>query len=397
MQISLFLYQIFAMDLSLFLDPLDDQFKRLVEQDANFGQSVFQYFHKLPDLDGMHLALIGLVEVRGSETQSSGFGEAADQVRRELYKLQKGNGAYKIADLGNLRNGPTLEDTLQRIEEVGKFLLMQGVLPIFFGGTHDLTLGQMRGHGESSQRVNLLVVDSTFDLQDAVPDQSHLRQLIGQFSDNLFQVTHLGHQSYLVNEELFAFMESLKFESIRIGMVKERLREMEPLIRDADLMSFDLSSLNQQFAPGAPASNPYGLSGEEACQVCWYAGLNDKLTSVGFYGIDGDLDDAKGTTAFVNATMIWYFIEGYYHRTNDRDFQSPNFLIYEVSMQGEPASIRFFKSKRSEKWWMEVPNAENENSIFLRNKMVPCSYEDYENALTGEVPSRWLSAFARLN
>lgn len=385
------------MDLSLFFDPIANDIHRLTIDEPNFGQSIYTYFEQVPDLEGIHIALIGLVETRGGERKASGLGEAADEVRKKLYTLQKGAGGYRIADLGNLRNGPTLADTYSRISEVSAMLLEKEIVPILIGSTHDMLIGQYRAYEEQERMINLMVVDSSIDIGEARDAAgNHLDTIIKYDPNFLFQLLHLGHQSFLVGEDKFALMESLYFEAIRIGMVKEKLEEMEPMIRDADILSFDLSAINQQFAPGGTQSGPYGLSGEEACQLCWYAGLNVKLSAVGFHEFDVDGDDERGTTAFVLATMIWYFIEGYYHRVDDRLFQLDNYFIYEVSMEGDPGSIRFFKSKRSEKWWMEVPDSAHEKSIFLKNKMIPCSYSDYESALNGEIPSRWLAAYARL-
>lgn len=385
------------MDLSLFLDPISNDIHRLTIEEPNFGQSIYTYFEQIPDLEGIHIALIGIVETRGCERNASGLGEAADAVRKKLYQLQRGTPGYRIVDLGNVRNGPELKDTYLRVREVCTMLLSQGIVPVLIGGTHDMLIGQYQSYETLERMINLMVVDNAINIGDANDASgTHLDTIIKYDPNYLFQLLHLGHQSFLVGEEKFALMESLYFEAVRIGMVKEKLEEMEPLIRDADLLSFDVSSINQQFAPGASNSGPYGLSGEDACQLCWYAGLNDKLTSIGFHEYDVDRDDERGTTAFVMATMIWYFIEGYYNRVEDKLFQLENYLIYEVSMVGEPDSIRFFKSKRSEKWWMEVPDAAQEKSVFLKNKMIPCSYSDYESALSGEIPSRWLAAYARL-
>lgn len=385
------------MDLSLFFDPVSDEIHELATDEPNFGQSIYIYHEQIPDLEGKHLALIGLLETRGSLSQSSGYEEAADEVRKQLYNLQRGMGGYRIVDLGNLRNGPTLEDTYLRLKEVCAYLLDIEMVPILIGGTHDLVIGQYRAYESQEKMINLMVVDSTIDIGASLDASgSHLGEIIKHDPNYLFQLLHLGHQSFLVGEEKFALMESLHFEAIRIGMIKNNLEEMEPVIRDADMLSFDLSAINQRFTPGGTRSGPYGLSGEEACQLCWYAGLNDKLTSIGFHEYEVDRDDDRYTSAFVLATMIWYFIEGYYSRVEDKLFQLENYLIYEVDRNEEPGSIRFFKSKRSEKWWMEVPDAQAENSVFIKNKMIPCSYGDYEQALNGDIPSRWLAAYARL-
>jgi formiminoglutamase len=92
--------------------------------------------------------------------------------------------------------------------------------------------------------------------------------------------------------------------------------------------------------------------------------------------------------------MIWYFIEGFYHRKNERDFKSNDFIKYSVSMPVEPEVITFFKSKFTEKWWMEV-TPQNTNR-YSRNSIVPCSYSDYQTAQKGEIPERYITTLAKI-
>ncbi len=386
------------MDLSLYFDPVGEELVELTLNKPNLGQSVHLYEARVPDLTGIQIAIMGVQENRGTSTQSMGYNHAADEVRKKLYPMHKGTATYRAVDLGNLRNGPTREDTVQRVQQIVQYLLSKGILTIIVGGSHDLTVGQYLAYEEFERMLNLLVVDPRIDIGESeAANGSFITDIVKHNPGFLFQLIHLGHQSYLVEEDKQELLQSMYFEAIRLGLVREKLQEMEPVVRAADMMSFDISALSQMFAPGATLNFPFGLSGEEACQLCWYAGMNERLTSVGFYEYDADKDDANGTTAFVVATMIWYLIEGYYHRVDEKDFMSDKFLIYEVDMEGEPSSIRFFKSKRTEKWWMEVPNPEGAKSVFIRNKMVPCSYEDYELALTGEIPPRWLSAYTRIS
>ena len=97
------------------------------------------------------------------------------------------------------------------------------------------------------------------------------------------------------------------------------------------------------------------------------------------------------------ATMIWYFIEGFYHRKNEGGFSSNDYVKYVVDMPGDhPASIRFYKSKLSEKWWLEVPTGKDK-TVYGRNCLVPCSYADYQEANKGEVPERFVNTLARLS
>ena len=64
-------------------------------------------------------------------------------------------------------------------------------------------------------------------------------------------------------------------------------------------------------------------------------------------------------------------------------------------MPVDPETIVFYKSKFTEKWWMEVGH-HRPGARYARNTMVPCSYSDYQTATKGEVPERYISAMAKL-
>ena len=93
--------------------------------------------------------------------------------------------------------------------------------------------------------------------------------------------------------------------------------------------------------------------------------------------------------------MIWYFVEGFYHRRNDAQFKENDYIKYVVSMPSEPETLVFFKSKISEKWWLEVPYPQGKGH-YARNCIIPCGYSDYENANQGILPERWISTHAKL-
>lgn len=386
------------MDLKLFFDPIRD-----IEISNLPASAIAHSFYinkvKMPDTDGMDIAIIGLQESRGAEeVHQIGISKSASEVRKQLYQLKRGVSNLKIIDLGNFRNGPELSDTYQRLQEVCAYLMEQSVLPLLIGGSHNLDLGQYMAYENQNKMVTVLNIDNKLDLgdpQSGLANESHVHQIFKYDPNFLFSYYHLGYQSYLVDQKEAELLEKLYFEAIRLGVVKENVKELEPMLRDADMVSFDVSAIQAHYAPGASGANVYGLSGEDACQLCWYAGLSDKLSSIGFYEYDVAMDSDDRKTAFVLATMIWYFIEGFYNRKGDKYFRSNDYLIYEVSMGGDPSSIKFYKSKISEKWWMEVPHPK-ETSVFLRNRMVPCSYSDYETALNGEVPNRWISTYAKI-
>ncbi|MDH3711682.1 MAG: formimidoylglutamase [Cyclobacteriaceae bacterium] len=385
------------MDLKIFFTAIDDTIVQSIDDIHAFYHSIRVNTHEMPDFKQADIALIGLEEERGTLT-NKGATSAADEIRSKLYRLKSGMYSYRIADLGNLRNGMTLEETQLRIKEVCGILLEHNVLPVLIGGTHDLDYGQFMAYEHMDKLISILNVDAFLDLEETErlgASRQHIHKMLLHEPNYLFNYNQLGHQSYLIDPVAISLLEKLYFDVYRLGLLKENIHEMEPVIRNADMMTFDITAIKSSDACGNANAQPFGLSGEEACQVCWYAGLNEKLSSAGFYEYNPDYDDEHQSTARVVATMIWYFIEGFYNRKSEQNFKSNDYLRYVVSIDNDPGTIVFYKSKLSEKWWMEV-NYPQGKEKYARNCIVPCSYVDYQAANSGEVPERWISTHAKL-
>ncbi|MEM8938335.1 MAG: formimidoylglutamase [Bacteroidota bacterium] len=372
------------MDLKLFFDPIEIEANVAV---SSFQSSIYINKDKMPDHEGLDMALIGLNEYRGCGNKI--IGSSADEIRKQLYNLKKGFGKYSIIDLGNFRNGPELEDTYLRLKEVCSYLMSKEIVPILFGGSHDLTLGQYYAFEDSEKLISVLNVDNKIDIDGELDVEKYLTKLFQHSPNYLFNYYHLAYQSYLTDQKVLQLIDKLSFEAIRLGAIKENIINIEPMIRDADMITIDISAIQSSYSPGAFDSKAYGLTGEEACQLAWYAGQNEKISSIGLYNYSVVSDTNERKTAFVICTMIWYFIEGYYHRKGDKSFKSNDYLKYEVHIGGEPNTLKFYKSKLSERWWMEVP-ADKDAGLFNRNRMLACSYSDYELATRGEIPDRWI-------
>ncbi|MEQ8303332.1 MAG: formimidoylglutamase [Cyclobacteriaceae bacterium] len=385
------------MDLTILFSPLDESIYEGIEDSSSFFKSIRVFGDKMPDYKNAQIAIFGINEERGTYN-NQGCKSAPDEIRKKLYKLKKGIGKNNIVDLGNLNPGIDLDETYVRVSEVCRILLESNTLPIILGGTHDLDYGQYRGYEEMDKLVNLLNVDAFLDLDDRKESHNstkHINKILLHEPNYLFGYTHLAHQSYLIDPLAVAILEKLYFEAYRVGQLRSNLSEMEPAIRNADMVSFDITSIKSADAPGNSNAQPFGLTGEEACQICWYAGTNEKLSSIGFYEYNPEQDDAHKKTASVIATMVWYFVEGYYHRKNEQDFKSNDFLKYTVSMPVDPEILTFYKSKFTEKWWMEV-NHQRVDDRYNRASIVPCSYSDYEKATSGELPERYISTLSKL-
>jgi formiminoglutamase len=385
------------MDLKIFFSPIEEAVFDEIQDQTSFFKNIQLFSEKQPSYKGANIAIIGLTEV-AQQDNTKLSSHAADEIRKKLYRLKKGFGQYKVIDLGNLRCSADGNESQLRLKEVCATLIESDVLPIIIGGTHAYTYGQYLAYEDMDKLVSLLNVDAFLDIDDdgnTINNTNHLHKILLHEPNYLFSLFQLAYQSYLIDNETLAVLEKLYFDAYRLGHLRQYLPEMEPIIRDADLMSFDITAIKSSDAPGSKKAQPFGLTGEEACQICWYAGLNEKLSSVGFYEYDPECDDAHKKTAAVTATMIWYFVEGYYHRKEEHNFKGNDYLRYVVSMPTEPENLVFYKSKQSEKWWMEVPYP-HDKFLYERNLIVPCSYSDYELASKGEVPERWITTQARL-
>lgn len=379
------------MDLKLFFEPTGVEIETKA---GSFVRAIYSNNQKMPDHNGMDIALIGLQEYRGADQDICK--NSANDIRKQLYQLQKGTGEYAIIDLGNLRNGPNYQETQMRLKEVCGYLMGKEILPVIMGGSHDMDYGQYCAYEDSKKLVSILNIDNQVDLaDDGLASDNHITQILRYTPNYLFDYQHLAYQSFLTNPATLSLLNQLSFDTYRLGAIKSDIKEVEPVVRHADMLSFDMSALSCTYAPASTNATIYGLSGEEACQICWYAGQNEKLTSIGIYDYLSEKDTDNDDNAFVIATMIWYFIEGYYHRKDESVFFGNDYMVYEVHFGGNPESIRFYKSKQSEKWWMEIPNFDGKG-IFNRSKMIPCSYTDYELATNkGEVPERWYQQVGR--
>ena len=95
--------------------------------------------------------------------------------------------------------------------------------------------------------------------------------------------------------------------------------------------------------------------------------------------------------------MIWCFLDGVFNRKLDFPVGSKaDYTKYRVALSEEGHELIFFKSNKSDRWWLEVPYPTSEKRRFERHHMVPCSYEDYEEAMRDEMPEKWLHTFNKL-
>ncbi len=337
------------------------------------------------------IAIIGVEEGRNA-INNKDTGKNLNLIRRELYKLYKGNWHTEIIDLGNVSEGNTIEDTNFAVKQICNYLIKKNIIPIILGGSQALTYAMYRAYDTLEQTVNLVSIDNKFDLEDInapIHSRNYLSKIVMEEPNNLFNFSNIGYQTFFNSQEEIDLLDKLYFESYRLGVVNKNIQLIEPVLRDADLISIDLSALRKTEAPANNNTSPNGLYGEEMCAILRYAGLSDKISSIGFFEYNATLDN-QNQTAQLLAQMIWYFIEGVNYRMHEYPFKSKkDYLKYIVPIDNDV--INFYKSNLSDRWWMEITH----NNL-AKETLIPCSYQDYLDANNQAIPERWWKTVRKL-
>lgn len=370
---------------------------------SQLGNKIETFSQYFPDLEQRpDLVIFGVQDDRNA-VNNPGCALGPDYVREKLYRLYQGDYNTKIYDLGNIRQGATINDTYFAVKTVIAEMVKQDIVAVVLGGGQDLTYAQYLAYEEMEQKVDLVVIDSHFDLDeqaemdddDATTSQSYLNKIFLHEPNYLFNFSNLGYQTYFVSQDSLRVMDNLFFDVHRLGELMGNVSVSEPVIRNASTISFDMGAIRSSDAMGNANATPNGFYGEEACQMCRYAGFNDKLSSIGFYEFNPAYDN-NGQTATLLAEMIWYFVDGFYNRKKDFPLQPKSqYLVYKTTLKHEEHEIVFVKSKKSDRWWMQVPYPTG-GSLNERYHLVPCRYEDYTTAINGEMPDLWWRTFQKL-
>lgn len=388
------------MDISEFFEPADSGYIPDSSGILRMGDKISTFVDpgRFPDYSEADIVLIGVKEDRNAYN-NEGCALAPDYIRKHLYRLFPGPFNLRIVDLGNIKAGFQVTDTYFALSTVIGEMLEKDIFPIILGGSQDLTYANYQAYQNLGQIINIVSIDSMFDLgssENEVTSRSFLSNIILHQPNYLFNYANLGYQTYFVDQDALKLMKNLMFDTYRLGLLRDNMEEAEPVVRNADLITVDVSSIRFSDAPGNANGTPNGFYGEEICQIIRYAGLSDKLTSIGFYETNPQYD-RNGQTAHLVAQMIWYFIDGFFNRPHDFPFKNDDdFIRYHVNITDHKEELTFFKSKKTDRWWMEIPLQSEQRIKYQRHYLVPCSYQDYQAACTNDIPDRWWMVYQKL-
>jgi arginase family enzyme len=379
-------------DLSIYFSPVNVEGNW---SDDQIGSKIYAYQSNFPELSRKGYALIYVPEFRGDNNAHFDT-PLPDDFRKEFYALNNGIiWQQNFYDLGTILPGNELSDTFHALKTVVQELNRIQIIPIIIGGSQDLTLAMYDAYSNLEQLVNICTIDSALDL--GTPDQevsssAYLSKILVQRPCHLFNLANIGLQIPYAGAKEFDLFEKLYFDICRLGEFNADFKKAEPHLRNADLISLDFTSIKASellFKGG----NPNGFYAEQICQIARYAGMSDKVSSLGIFNYHNITEVSNKLLA----QIIWYFIDGIENRTGDFPMGSKkDYVKFTVFIEESGHEIAFYKSNKSARWWMEVPYPAKEGSKYERHHMAPCDREDYDNAMNNVIPDLWWKTYQKL-
>lgn len=389
-------------DLSIFFQPFSAEQKSVDDIGRKLSSKVTIHAEgDFPVIETQGVAIFTVPDQRGgaSDTIKVNDNSLINLWLSYFLDLYPGlNWKSEIYILGSLLPGASLEDTYFAMADVSAELIKKNIVPIVIGGSHDLTYAMYKAYASLEQLVNLCSIDAKLDFGEtelAISENNWLSKVILDKPCYLFNFSNLGVQSHYVPAKELLLFNELFFDITRLGMLSRNLQLAEPILRNTDLLSCDLNVLRSSDWGVGYNESPNGLFANELCQLMRYAGISDKLSSIGLFNYCANR--ATNSDHALVAQLIWYFIDGLESRKGDFPIGSKkNYIKYRVFISELDEEILFLKSDKTGRWWMEVPYPPEKGKKYDRHQLVPCDYDTYQEAMKGNIPDLWWRTYQKL-
>lgn len=340
------------------LKPIDQEFTSNPKEYTNsqIGANIKAYIEDFPALDDIKIALIGIDHV------------AMNKVRTELYNYA--NIETPVADIGNKHNTES-----SSLVQVFAELTSSNIIPIFVGCNIEFVQVFLRAYSSSKKEFNACLVEPSVPPTNKMTN--YFEAIYGNQFQNLKQLGIIGHQTHCSDQKLLDGVGAHK-KALRLGEFRTQTSFAEPILRDSDFLCFNIEAMRHGEVCGQSNNLPSGLTAEEACQIMRFAGISDRISSIGILGFDIRKDINNQIPKLV-AEMIWYFLDGFTERKMDYPILKKNMQQFVVDLKACDTSISFWKSHKSGRWWVEIPGEYNDEQL------LSCNYNDYRLACKDEI------------
>lgn len=381
-------------DLSIYFSPVSQEHPC---DEESLGDSM--YIHNeagFPDLVEKGVAIIYVPEYRNSINKHSETNEA---FRSSLYSLNRGDAwNTTIYDLGNILPGETVDDTFFALAQVVAELVKKDIIPIVLGGSQDLTLACYKGFEKLERLINICAIDHALDIgepNDSVTSNGYVSHLLMQRPCYLFNFANIGLQRPLVSKREMDLFDKLFFDTCRLGEFNSNFKIAEPHLRNSDVISIDFNSIKCGDTDMSCYTNPNGFYADQICQIAKYSGISDKMSCFGVFNLHPKQNHVASELL---AQMIWYFIDGVANRYGDFPIGGmKNYTKFHVHMEDFTDDLTFFRSDKSNRWWLEVKYPAGNEGKYERHQLIPCTKNDYEGAMKNQIPNLWWKTLQKLS
>lgn len=366
------------MKLSDYLIPVNKSDLNYLTSESGYLGSQINSLKKGLIPEGVQVAIIGINTTANSYIENHCFN--ADQIRKYLYQLS-GFSNLKIVDLGNVKPCKTVSDSYAAVKELTENILQKGVIPLFIGGTQEFSLPIAESVKKCMKKLEVTFIDALVDFKNDKDyhSQSYLSHEFFQ-SDNSIIRSVLGIQSYFSPIQQISTLSDKGFNFYRLGAIRNKFQAIEPILRDTNFCSFDMSSIRQSDAPAVSFKSPNGLYAEEACQMANMTGMSDNLKAIFLGEIDTELD-VTGQTTHLMSQVAWHFLQGLSMRKGDYpERKLDEYKKIYVTNSKSGFELLFYQNNENKRFWVKLPGDDGE--------VISCSEFDYKAVCFNEIPER---------
>jgi hypothetical protein len=300
-----------------------------------------------------------------------GAGEATRMIRSAFYNLDFSPfSKLNITDLGDVRNNdPSL------MTAAYKELVSQGILPIVFDASPNTSIA-------ISNALKALEIENNQGIVSPRTDINFRTfGLLGDLleEEKVNRLSIIGYQKHYANPSVQRIPHLDRAGLMSLGKLRDNFAEVEPIFRDLTALHLDMSIVRSSDSNGLKNQSSIGLCSEEVCKLMSYACSSSKMKAVHISGFE--FDNKPEMAAELIAFIMWYAISGRQNAEKHPDSTS-GMDKYVVELSTLDEKIQFWKNQNSERWWVEIP------SIDLDNSLIPCSKKEYEMACNDKISDR---------
>jgi len=314
--------------------------------------------------------------------------ESINNIRKHLYSLFLPS-SLNVLDLGNFWFSDNYEESTENLKAIFDLISSNDIKLAVIGSESVFNVVFFDYFVENKLTFSNLSIDSSLNYThkeiERLSSDNFLNYLVSN-TKNVDRIIHLGHQNFLVNPLSLKDFVNKGNIAYRLSEVQSDFLDLEPEFRDVDVINLSLSAVRFSDAPGAENSLPNGFNTYEICKLANFSGLSDNVKIFGLYNYNSQ-NDVNDVGAKLSAQVIWHFFDAfsrkkYFSELKHNDYSS---FYTKFILDGDETEFKFVHCEKTDRWWFVIRYSKFE-------KMLPCSFKDYENIKNGTL-SRRLKAY----